>query len=388
MLVIRFTENRCSLLESAAKRIYLGAASTVGTTRTIPLTSVRGISSEIDERLQEEGIIDAHTLASADPIRLLRNTPFDKRMIACWIDNAILVSRLPEYRDQLEKLGIRGASELARYGAEMRLTKSATPSASLLKLAAEIHLDAVLLADACLRFWEDSQVRLVWLLYKVEGDGTQPASKIQDEDLIQAIATLEDMAADPQRRLQQQAVISQAAREMGPADPDGLAHELSEIATAYQGLRAGMPPGVKRTQEMSRLMARARIVGRALSVKTNDIISRFETKTDGNRIVALVLSRDKPSDDLLPIVIDAIANSRSAFEQYNALLVASELKNIASPATIAALGKAIRGQIGDGNHIELHSDRNAVAARFLEEAPVSVADPIKAPSTEIDRQVS
>ena len=70
---------------AAAELLKIGPTSVVQP-RLIPLTQVRGIGTEIEERLSEEGIIDVNLLATADPIRLMRNTPFDMRQIINWID--------------------------------------------------------------------------------------------------------------------------------------------------------------------------------------------------------------------------------------------------------------------------------------------------------------
>jgi len=76
------------------------------TPRILPITQIRGITPEIAERLAEEGIYDLHGLAMADPLRLIRNTNFDKRQIIAWIDEALLITVLPEHWQSLEKEGI------------------------------------------------------------------------------------------------------------------------------------------------------------------------------------------------------------------------------------------------------------------------------------------
>ena len=82
-------------------------------TRTTPLTRIRGINTAIEERLGEEGIENVEMLASVEPIRLLRDTPFDLRNILWWIDEALLMMYVPQRWQLLEEQGITGAIDLA-----------------------------------------------------------------------------------------------------------------------------------------------------------------------------------------------------------------------------------------------------------------------------------
>jgi len=47
--------------------------------RSLPLNRIRGMTPEIGERLGEEGVYNVETLATAEPIRLLRGASFDLR---------------------------------------------------------------------------------------------------------------------------------------------------------------------------------------------------------------------------------------------------------------------------------------------------------------------
>jgi len=59
--------------------------------RQVPLSQIRGFGPQIEERLGKEGISDVNSLASAEPVRLVRNTSFDMRQTLMWIDEAILM---------------------------------------------------------------------------------------------------------------------------------------------------------------------------------------------------------------------------------------------------------------------------------------------------------
>jgi hypothetical protein len=79
----------------------------------VPLGRIQGIGAEEAERLAEEGITEAHGLASVDPLRLMRDTRFDNWRILSWVDQSLLVSTLPEELcKKLQKRGIWGATDL------------------------------------------------------------------------------------------------------------------------------------------------------------------------------------------------------------------------------------------------------------------------------------
>ena len=94
----------------AERFLTKGGAAAQASPRVIPLTSVRGIDLEVADRLSEEGIIDATSLAFAEPLYLLANTPFRLPQILNWIDEAMLIVTLPESWQQLERAGITGRS--------------------------------------------------------------------------------------------------------------------------------------------------------------------------------------------------------------------------------------------------------------------------------------
>lgn len=138
--------------------------------RVIPLRMIRGITAQIEERLGEEGIHDAVGMAMTDPMRLQRNTNFDKHQILAWIDSALLIHALPEAWEALERKGIRGARDLIWY------TYDSGPEADagFKQLANEV-LDENLLRGVAWRLAQDAQVQRVHLLYQlvnVHMDGT------------------------------------------------------------------------------------------------------------------------------------------------------------------------------------------------------------------------
>jgi hypothetical protein len=137
--------------------------------RLIPLTQIRGIGPQIEERLTEEGITDGNLLASAEPVRLMRNTPFDMRQILSWIDEAILMVTLPRSWQALEEEGITGAIDLASYYDQVFDVNTNAPllpqKQAMTDLAGQAKLSYDNLAAAIKRLNQDRQVQTIWSLY-------------------------------------------------------------------------------------------------------------------------------------------------------------------------------------------------------------------------------
>ncbi len=100
-------------IDSLVRRFWDKQSGVTEGPRLLPLRHVRGITPEVETRLEEEGITDAYMLAMANPVLLSRNTPYDDRQIYAWIDEALLMSIFPtEYRT-IQHMGIPGAIDFA-----------------------------------------------------------------------------------------------------------------------------------------------------------------------------------------------------------------------------------------------------------------------------------
>jgi len=187
--------------QAAIQLLKIGGPSGVAPTRQIPLSQVRGIGPQIEERLSEEGIDDVNALASAEPIRLLRNTSFDLRQILSWIDEAILIVTLPRSWQALEDEGITGAIDLAwyAYGLDMGIPTDTLPEEVKARreeqekafqgLADKAKMEKQSLLATIQRLREDRQVQDVWALYNSftgsmgsggTGDGETVSTVTQD----------------------------------------------------------------------------------------------------------------------------------------------------------------------------------------------------------------
>lgn len=96
-------------IEQAAAQLLKLDTPVVVQNRMIPLSQIRGIGPQIEERLAEKGITDVHSLAAAEPVRLVRNTSLDMRQILSWVDEATLIVTVPRGWNALEEEGITGA---------------------------------------------------------------------------------------------------------------------------------------------------------------------------------------------------------------------------------------------------------------------------------------
>lgn len=174
-------------VEQAAAQLLKVGTPTVVDTRLIPLSKIRGISPQIEERLGEEGILDVNSLASAEPVRLVRNTSFDMRQILSWIDEAILIVTLPRSWASLEEEGITGAIDLAWYYNQVVDPETGLPlkeiPTQIVKLSEKAKLDNPLnLVATIQRLSEDSQVQYIWALYNnfTEFSGGEPDTAHQE----------------------------------------------------------------------------------------------------------------------------------------------------------------------------------------------------------------
>lgn len=90
------------VLVSSIKRAVSAAAEKIsksGTqdkTEELPLDLVQGIDIWKEQRMEEEGIESVQNLATSDVLTLAVKTHYPLRTLIDWIDQAILINRLPE----------------------------------------------------------------------------------------------------------------------------------------------------------------------------------------------------------------------------------------------------------------------------------------------------
>jgi formylglycine-generating enzyme required for sulfatase activity len=121
--------------------------------------------------------------------------------------------------------------------------------------------------------------------------------------------------------------------------------ELAWLGDEYGDIRRRMEPGGTRTSLMTLLVGRIQTLGghRDAGVMAEKLFNRG---TDGCRIVGLALAAKEPQRSHIELALSAIAESRSAFEQYHALVLARLLLTSLHPSAATQLHAAIASQIG------------------------------------------
>ncbi|HET8955686.1 MAG TPA: hypothetical protein VFN18_08520 [Solirubrobacterales bacterium] len=135
-----------------------------------------------------------------------------------------------------------------------------------------------------------------------------------------------------------------------------LEETLDDYGRKYEELRSSLPPGADRTFRMGSLMAEIRALAGHMAVTPRLVKERFYSGREGNRVVALTLLEAVPLWQCLDVVIDGIRNSRSAFEQFQALRAAEEI--------LPELGSADRRRLADCLKAELED-----ASKGIDEDP-------------------
>lgn len=97
------------------------------------------------------------------------------------------------------------------------------------------------------------------------------------------------------------------------------------IAADYRTIRTSMPSGRERTVAMQRVVAKARQLATEQQFESAEVARWLREGTDEERVTALAMMLSNPDLRDFESVLAAIRDSRSAFEQYHALLVAEQL---------------------------------------------------------------
>jgi hypothetical protein len=189
-----------SYLDRVAKKAW-GAAggAAISSSRTLPTTQVAGVTPEIAERLEEEGIASVHGLATADPLRLIRNTHYDRREIVSWIAEAMLIDVFPEHWKDFEREGVTDAIDLVslvyappyrQYHADAETKMQADREAYLqslcgqLKLSGDVSARVQTIHSVARRLVNDAQLRLIWVLHNhISDEAGEPSVEASAEHL-------------------------------------------------------------------------------------------------------------------------------------------------------------------------------------------------------------
>jgi formylglycine-generating enzyme required for sulfatase activity/Mrp family chromosome partitioning ATPase len=120
--------------------------------------------------------------------------------------------------------------------------------------------------------------------------------------------------------------------------------DLKLIAEEYERIRHTMDAGDERTYLMTAVLERAaRLAGEDGVALVAEAL--FKTNTDGGRVIGLGLAAREPRRTQIDMAITAIAEMRSPFEQYHALVLAERLLLVLDPTAKEKLRGVIQSQM-------------------------------------------
>jgi hypothetical protein len=221
------------------------------------------------------------------------------------------------------------------------------------------------------------------LLFILAGVGVWPQNLKVGETSVQfpgrkvmSIADGAEEHGDTQTAAELYRLASRVADEQGDwkaaKDLDDRAARLdataTSIASEYEDIRASAAPSLRRTTSMEALVAAAREAAtKDPKFNKDDIRKRFMEGGAGARVFALAVMQADPDVRDFDVLLDAISHSKSAFEQYHALLLAQKMltDNALDEAQQHALASVIETQRRPGGYIIPGSDRWALSEAIL-----------------------
>jgi hypothetical protein len=169
-----------------------------------------------------------------------------------------------------------------------------------------------------------------------------------DSALITAAEMAQEGSPEARDALKQ---AKQAARRRVEEAGVGKAEarrRLSEIVSRYEDTRRTEEPSGARTLRMATLMQEARLLVPAAEFTPEEIIAMARTPHDparpdiaGPRMLAVAIMETRPDLAFRDVLLDTIANRRSRFEQYHALLALEAVTALASPTERAEIAQQL-----------------------------------------------
>jgi hypothetical protein len=137
------------------------------------------------------------------------------------------------------------------------------------------------------------------------------------------------------------------------------------LARTYERMRDAMAPGPTRTGALTELTARMRAFAARNGYGPADARRLFAAGSPGERILAVVVAGARPDPSCLDLLEDAIMGSRSAFEQYHALLAATAVTPLLDTEQRGRLDAALRDEVGHARYIGQDTSRHYLRAHLL-----------------------
>lgn len=149
-------------------------------------------------------------------------------------------------------------------------------------------------------------------------------------------------------------------------DKEVAREELGKLADEYMDTRRRMPRSSQRTVATTRIMARIIALCGKAEYECEELKLDFE-KSEGQRMVVLGSLQANPMKECLDLITTAVTESRSGFEQYEALRAAQSVKEVLDEAQLPELRKAIESERKDGFIIPENAGRWNLSEQILGE---------------------
>jgi len=164
--LIAFMANKVLLGAIRATTAQLGAVLGIQLLTRVEseLQQIAGINVWKEYRLEEEGIEEVENLATADVIELAVNTHYGLRTLIDWIDQAIVITRLPDRVHRMREAGVNvSAIELA-----WQSKKNQGRPEYAAALARILEIDPAVLAAQMDGMFDDDYVQTLWTLWQTK----------------------------------------------------------------------------------------------------------------------------------------------------------------------------------------------------------------------------
>jgi len=214
----------------------------------------------------------------------------------------------------------------------------------------DVNVDAATIGIVAL-VWLPALLRLLSLTGgKVKAAGVEASSGGllgSPENLIEDLTEIRTGAEEAGRRApeidrameQVQRQIDEMASEYLSGSDAVTEHSISRIADEYEAIRSTMPPGSARTTRMTRVVNEARVrAGANRDTARRLAIPLLHSEKEGQRIVALAMLQEAPSNKAVDGVLNLVSDSATAFEMFHALVA---LREIAPKMSVEELAHAI-----------------------------------------------
>jgi hypothetical protein len=144
------------------------------------------------------------------------------------------------------------------------------------------------------------------------------------------------------------------------------AHGFQRLAGAYERLRRTTPPGDERTRVLDDIVGQASQLAQDTQFDPIDVWTWFDEGADESRVIVLGLMLGDSRLCDFYCAMDAIENSRSAFEQYYGLVVAQQMIGELNPLEREWLRRAVT-EAREARKFSKDSERMRVSKEILGE---------------------